>query len=174
MSETGAMDYVTVVDEGDRPIGAVRKAELPAMSGVHFRTAHVFVRSESGELLLQQLAPGRERNAHRWGSSVAGYVRAGENYEDAARRRLAEELGLHLALSTVGTTVMPDQGGFKHVRLFSATTTSFAPTIAEPDHIASLRWASAEEIDWSLRTDPDGFTATFRWLYETFRGSQLV
>jgi isopentenyldiphosphate isomerase len=157
---------IDVVDELDRPIGTMPR-ESALVSGRAFRTAHVFLVDASGRILLQQLAQGRTRHAGRWGSSVAAYVRTGESYVDAARRRLAEELGVReTGLREAAKLSMPDEGARKFVTLFVAS----APDSVTPDRevIADLRWESSAHVEERLRAEPDSFTPTFARLFRVF------
>lgn len=168
MGETADTDLVTLVNEQDEPVDAVPRVELRRHPGLHFRTAHLFVFDRRGHLLLQRLAAQRDRNPLRWGSSVAAYVRPGESYLDAARRRSGEELGITPSPSLIGITEMPDLRGTKHVALFRAGAGRRQVRIAEPGHIAELRWFSFDRIWDMLATDPVQFTATFVWLFARF------
>src|ERR1700747_2339042 len=94
------------VDPADRPVGKVRRGEV-FEKRAGFRVVHVFVFDWEGQLLLQQLGRHRDRNPLKWGSSVAGYLNAGEDYLEAAQRRLREELRLETPLAKFGSAVMP-------------------------------------------------------------------
>src|SRR5437016_3252859 len=96
---------IDVLDDDGRPIGAIARGAA-LREGVNFRTVHVFVLNSRGDLLLQRLSASRERNPLQWGSSVAAYPAAGEPNEEAASRRLSEELGLTTPLEALGTTMM--------------------------------------------------------------------
>ena len=61
----------------------------------------------------------RERHPERWGSSVAAYLYAGESYQEAAQRRLWEELGLEGPLRRIGKTRMADERSLKFVELYT-------------------------------------------------------
>lgn len=140
------------------------------LTGANFRTAHVFVLDGTGRLLLQRLAASRDRHPGRWGSSVAAYLYAGESYEHAARRRLREELGLHVSLRSVGKIEMHDEQSKKFVALFSALANRAA--IREPEHVAKLRYWRLAEIEAAVEEDQTRFTPTFLQLLSYFRGSQ--
>src|SRR5580692_4842 len=77
---------VDVVDGSDRVIGTGQRRHV-LQQNAGFRVTHVFVFNRAGDLLLQQIAPGL-RHPGQWGSSVAGYLRAGEDYRQAAERKL--------------------------------------------------------------------------------------
>lgn len=155
-----------LVDDQDQAIGVVRRGEVfDRHAG--FRVAHVFVFDAGGRLLVQQLGAARTRNPLRWGSSVAGYLHAGETYDEAATRRLFEELGLSTPLDEVAYTSMVDQGCTKFIRLYR--TVADAPRITEPGHIETLRFATLRELDHEVRSAAASFTETFLHLYRHFR-----
>ena len=73
------MSLIDRVDETDRAIGNVARGDVLRV-GANFEQCTSS--SSTGErLLLQHLAPTRERHPERWGSSVAAYLHAGESYE---------------------------------------------------------------------------------------------
>lgn len=109
------------VDDQDRAIGQVRRVDV-FQAQANFRVVHVLLFDRAGRLLLQQIAPGHARHPGDWGSSVAGYVKAGESYEAAAERKLREELGLtDVPLRLLGKTSMVDEGSKKFISVFAAT-----------------------------------------------------
>jgi isopentenyl-diphosphate delta-isomerase len=160
-AKTALIDWV---DDEDHPIGRVPRGNVLQI-GANFRTVHVFV-FHDGELLLQQLAPTRERHPERWGSSVAAYLHAGESYEHGARRRLWEELGLEGSLARVGKTCMEDERSLKFVELY--TFLDGPAEIHEPDHIAGLRYLDHEELERAIADSPENFTPTFLHVYRYF------
>jgi isopentenyl-diphosphate delta-isomerase len=159
VARPGPTSLIDRVDDANRPIGRVRRADAFRVRA-NFRTVHVLVLNNDGDLLLQQLAPTRERNPCKWGSSVAGYMHAGETYRHAAQRRLAEELGLHTPLSEVGVTPMNDEGVTKFVGVY--TTVSDKPQVAEPEHIEAIQFRPLSEIEQGISNQPDSYTETLR------------
>ena len=142
MPRPGPASLIDRVDDLNHPIGTIPRATA-FDEHANFRTVHVLVFDRRGSLLLQQLSASQERNPLQWGSSVAGYLHAGEACDEAARRRLAEELGLQAPLSRVGVTMMRDDGVKKFVGVY--TTNSDSPRIAEPEHIEELRFVPTED-----------------------------
>src|SRR5947209_14765344 len=92
---------IDTVNKVDQVTGTIEKAAA-LDAGVNFRVVHVFVFNDKGELLIQQIPQGK-RHAGMWGSSVAGYVYSGESYEQAALRRLRQELGIDTPQRTIHT-----------------------------------------------------------------------
>jgi len=159
MPSPGPRSLIDRVDDLNRPIGTVLRGEAFAVKA-NFRTVHVLVFSQKGSLLLQQLAPDRKRNPLKWGSSVAGYLYAGETYEQAAKRRLEEELGLFTKIEFIGVMPMYDEGIKKFVGVY--TTISDHPQIAEPDHIAEIEYRDVGAVVRDMTIHPERYTETLR------------
>lgn len=62
--------------------------------GLQHRGVHVFLVTPDGRLLVQQRSQHRETFPLALDCSVSEHVKANENYRQAARRGLAEELGI--------------------------------------------------------------------------------
>ena len=134
--------------------------------GANFRTVHVFVLHDD-QLLLQQLAPSRERHPGRWGSSAAAYLHSGESYEEAAKRRLAEELDLEGDLTRVGKTEMRDERSLKFVELY--TLEDGPARINEPGHIAELAYWDQSDLEDAVESSSAIFTPTFLHVYRFYQ-----
>lgn len=164
MSISNANKLIDVVNDDDEPVSTIARGEA-LQEGVNFRTTHIFVFNASGNLLLQQLTPSRKRHPGRWGSSVAAYVYSGESYKEAAKRRMAEEIGLTVPLTLVGHSRMQDERSLKFIALFR--TLAEHADIRDHEHIAALRYWTHDDLRASLERSPEQFTPTFRQLYLT-------
>jgi isopentenyl-diphosphate delta-isomerase len=155
------------VDDSDHVIGTISRAEV-FRAHANFRVVHVFLFHSDRQLILQQLAPTRERNPGRWGSSVAAYLFSGESYAAAAHRRLREELSIdNLDLDVVGKTVMNDEGCHKYITLIRAVHDG--PLRPDPTHIADLQFAELRSVARMVSEHPDAFTPTFLHVFDFFR-----
>src|SRR5580765_8819639 len=84
---------IQIVDENDQPTGSATKEEA-WQGGLYHRIVRVMVEDEAGNILLQKRTETKETYPGCWDNSAAGHVDAGEDYETAALRELAEELGI--------------------------------------------------------------------------------
>jgi len=155
------------VDDLDEPIGLVKKKDIFRL-GVGFRVAHILVRDEQGNLLLEHLSAKAERSPLRLGSTSAGYLNAGEGYAEAARRRLSEERDSDLPLTKLGCIRMPDQGATKFIGVFMATVPR-GTTFSFREDTEELKWFSCTEIEALLVEDEGAFTTTFPYVYRLYR-----
>lgn len=88
-----ADEIIDVVDERDRVVGQVRRAEAYAR-GLRHRAAFVLVRDAAGRIFVHR------RTAHKlifpslYDPFVGGVLGTGESYDEAALREAEEELGV--------------------------------------------------------------------------------
>jgi isopentenyldiphosphate isomerase len=156
------------VNGRDRPIGRIRRADVFRKRAT-FRVAHILLFSPDHKLLLQKIAPTHDRHPGYWGSSVAGYVKAGESYENAARRKLQEELGIEdIPLERLGKTSMLDEGAKKFITIFMATYGG--PLHPNPEDFADLEFVPLSRL--RAKKVKRRFTPTFehvlQYLFEHF------
>lgn len=161
MPAPAAHTLIDRVDDQDRPAGLVRRGQV-FKQRANFRVVHVLLFDPSGDLLMQQVSRKRDRHPLRWGSSVAGYLHAGEAYDEAAARRTFEELNIRPELQTVGRTTMEDDGSTKFIGVYTAEVDRDAPSIREPEHIADIAFLPIDRLHSQLSQEPDRFTPTFR------------
>jgi isopentenyldiphosphate isomerase len=86
-------ELVDVVDELDRVVRVVTRAEM-RRDRLRHRCTFVVVRSSSGEILIHRRADTKDLWPGHWDLACGGVVASGEEWEHAARRELAEELGV--------------------------------------------------------------------------------
>ncbi len=84
-----------VVDEDDQVIGTATRQECHGNPLIIHRVAHVLVFTPTGELLLQKRSPDKDIQPGKWDTSVGGHLMPDEDYQAAAYRELAEELGVY-------------------------------------------------------------------------------
>jgi isopentenyldiphosphate isomerase len=86
-------ELVDVVDDTDRVVGTAPRRRMRAERLRH-RAVFIVVRSTSGALLVHRRSDGKDLWPGRWDIAVGGVVGAGEEYDAAAQRELAEEIGV--------------------------------------------------------------------------------
>ncbi len=84
---------VILVDIYDNPIGEMEKLEAHKCGALH-RAGSVFVVNSQGQLLLQRRALSKYHSAGLWKNTACTHPFLGESNEQAASRRLIEEMGI--------------------------------------------------------------------------------
>ena len=94
MPDIDTEEIFWVVDEADKVIGTATRRECHGNPRLIHRVAHVLVFTSSGDLWLQKRSLAKDIQPGKWDTSVGGHLKPGEDYQAAAYRELAEELGI--------------------------------------------------------------------------------
>jgi isopentenyl-diphosphate Delta-isomerase len=85
-------EYVVLVDKNDRQIGSEEKLKSHKMGLLH-RAFSIFIFNPEGNLLLQRRNPEKYHCGNLWSNTCCSHPRPGEQLQEAAHRRLREEMG---------------------------------------------------------------------------------
>jgi isopentenyldiphosphate isomerase len=86
-------ELVDVVDEHDEVVAVVERRRMRAERLRH-RAVFIVVTTSDGRLLVHRRSEAKDLWPGWWDVAVGGVVAAGEPYDVAARRELAEEVGI--------------------------------------------------------------------------------
>ena len=89
-------ELVDIVDAHDRVVRTVGRQQMRTERLRH-RAVFVAVMHPDGRLLVHQRSELKDLWPGRWDLAVGGVVSSGETYDDAARREVAEEIGIESA-----------------------------------------------------------------------------
>ena len=96
---------VELVDDTGAAIGTAPKLDAHLPPGRLHRAFSVFLLDGEGRLLLQRRADAKYHSGGLWSNTVCSHPAPGEPPAEAARRRVAEELGIEPELLTGAGTV---------------------------------------------------------------------
>lgn len=91
---------VILVNEQDEPVGTMEKMEAHRQGRLH-RAFSVFVFDKDGRMLLQQRAASKYHGGLLWTNTCCSHPYPNEKVEDAASRRLKEEMGFSTPLKKI-------------------------------------------------------------------------
>jgi isopentenyl-diphosphate delta-isomerase len=105
MGGSVAEPLLELVEPSGRTVGVATKSHAHEAPGHLHRAVSVFLLEAAGDVVMQRRASGKYHGAGLWGNTVCGHPTPGEAPEDAARRRLRDELGIDsgLPLQAAGT-----------------------------------------------------------------------
>ena len=157
------IENVVLIDEADAALGEGEKLAVHRQGALH-RAFSVFAFNAAGELLLQRRALSKYHSGGLWTNSCCGHPRPGESTEDAARRRLFEELG-------IGCGELTRAGVYRYRAEIKDLVENeldhlLVTTVAEipepnPDEVVEWRFIGLEELATWLQDRPEDFTAWF-------------
>ena len=100
MEEKEIGDWVILVNEKDEQIGIKEKKHAHLDGDLH-RAFSVFIFNSKRELLLQKRVNTKYHSGSLWSNTCCSHPKPGEAIQDAAIRRLREEMGLSCDLTKV-------------------------------------------------------------------------
>ncbi len=149
-----------VVDEADRVLRPEFR-DVIHVNNLWHRAVHIWLRNARGELFLQRRSIWKDRNPSVWDSSAAGHVDAGENYGEAARRELREELGVEPPELRGGIKLEPTETtGWEFIEVFEGVHEG--PFDPAPLEVETGAFFSMEKIRHWLAASPGDFSPVFR------------
>jgi len=170
MTTTREAHLVDLVDVSGASVGAATVDAAHTAPGRLHRAFSVFLRDPAtGRVLLQQRAAVKTRFPLRWANTCCGHPQPGEDIATAARRRLAEELGIAgAALAPVGVHTYraedPATGRveYEYDHVLLGELPAGVPPLPDPAEVAGLRWVSVSALLAGLSADPDDYAP---WLF---------
>jgi isopentenyl-diphosphate delta-isomerase type 1 len=152
---------IQIVDAQDHPVRAGTKEEVWSKGLMH-RVVRVMLEDAAGRVLLQHRDPKKTPYPNCWDNSVAGHVDAGEDYEAAVYRELAEELGItDLPLQKVGDyyaeSTWNGRAMKRFTRVYKAVITQLPDKLGK-DEVDAVRWFTVDEVKALIRQHPDQVT----------------
>ena len=163
-------EYVILVDENDQEIGLMEKQEAHEKAVLH-RAFSIFIFNQHNELLLQQRALGKYHSAGLWTNTCCSHPRVGESIEQAAHRRLQEEMGFDCDLQ-IKTSFMYKaafQNGLTEHEFDHILVGEYNNDIhINMEEVAAYKWVDIEWLKLDLKQNPHQYTAWFSIIAEKF------
>jgi isopentenyl-diphosphate delta-isomerase len=172
-SAAGREDELLItVNEEDEPLGPAPRGECHEGRGILHRAFSVYLFDEAGRVLLQRRSAAKRLWPLFWSNSVCSHPRWGEPLDDAAHRRVKEELGVEVGLRRVFRFVYQaafGESGSEHEACSVYVGRLSRPVAADEAEIAELRFASADEVDAALASEGEAYTPWFRIGWQRLR-----
>ena len=146
-----ATEMVDIVDDDDVVIATVTRARMRAERLQH-RAVSIAVLGTDGRLLVHRRADNKDVWPGMWDIAAGGVVSAGENYDTAAARELAEELGVTgVELRPLGAGRYRDEAVALIGRGYVAV--SDGPFVFTDGEIAEVRWVDRTALAALMATE---------------------
>ncbi|MFN6998720.1 MAG: isopentenyl-diphosphate Delta-isomerase [Elioraea tepidiphila] len=165
------IEQVVLVDEQDRPLGVMEKLAAHREGRLH-RSLSVVLRSPDGKLLMQRRAVGKYHSGGVWTNTCCSHPRPGEAVDEAAVRRLREEMGISVpTLAKLFETIYrapvgPGLVEHEYVHVFGAVWDGkIAPA---PEEVEDCAWMEPATLRRDMAARPERYSVWFRQYAEMF------
>lgn len=154
-------EQVVLVDPQDNQLGLEEKLRAHELGLLH-RAFSVFVFDQRGRLLLQQREQSKYHCGGLWTNTCCSHPRAGEKVQDAAKRRMLEEMGFTCDVQQVGSFIYRAQFAnglieheLDHVFIGKYTGQDINPN---PTEVQAYKWVTVSDLIASLLLKPREYT----------------
>ncbi|HEY8093711.1 MAG TPA: NUDIX domain-containing protein [Acidimicrobiales bacterium] len=151
-SDSAAAELVDVVDEEDRVVGTVTRARVRADRLLH-RGVFIVVRRSGGDVLVHQRSADKDVWPSAWDIAVGGVVAAGEGWDEAAARELAEEVGIRGVVPRFARSGRYSDDEVDEVARVYALTWD-GPIAFLDGEVVAAEWITPAELDARIAAHP--------------------
>ena len=164
-------EKVVLVTEKDEVIGLMEKMQAHE-NGILHRAFSVFLYNSKGEMLLQKRAAEKYHSPNQWTNACCSHPRIEETYEQAAKRRIKEELGIDCELeekfwfiykADVGQNLWEHELDHVFVGNYEGEFN------LNKEEVAEVRYISLENLNIELENNPENFTEWFKIILEEYK-----
>jgi isopentenyl-diphosphate Delta-isomerase len=158
------LDKLILVDENDMPIGTIEKMEAHQKALLH-RAFSVFIFNTKGEMLLQQRALDKYHSGGLWTNACCSHPYDGQQTQEAAEKRLQEEMGFTTTLTKVFDFIYKapfDNGLTEHEYDHVFTGTYNGAIVPDKSEVEDFSFMSMDVIKESLQLHPEKYTVWFK------------
>ncbi len=155
-------EFFEVIDESTGKVtGLAKRSECHGNPSLLHRSVHVLILHPDGKsILLQKRSMRKDIQPGKWDCAVGGHLMPGEDYIDAAKREMSEEIGLSpdkTALTCLFDWKIRNERESENVRVFSAV--SAGPFKLQESELDALAFHTFEDLARRLREgDTEDFT----------------
>lgn len=166
-------DELILVDEDDKILGYESKARCHDGAGLRHRAFSVFLFNPKGQVLIHKRAKEKRLWGDYWSNSCCSHPRRGEQMEEAAKRRVKEELGAESAPKELYK--FEYQASFGEAgsewELCSVLIGGCDGSLqVDPAEVADYEWMTLEEVDALVEKQSRPLTPWFMKEWVTLRG----
>lgn len=158
-------DTVIIVDTNDKILGEMEKMEAHRHAHLH-RAVSVFIFNSKGQLLLQKRSSHKYHSSGLWSNTVCTHPCPDERNEDAAIRRLKEEMGIaHTKLTKLFDFIYKeklDNGltEYEYDHVFTGISDIIPNPL--PTEASDYKYVDPETLLGHIRSNPDEYTVWLR------------
>lgn len=169
-------EILQVVDENDQPIGGATRKELKR-TGLRYRIVRISVEDSDGNVVVQKRVASKDTYPNCWDNSAAGHVDEGEEYIDAAKRELFEEIGLrNVQLEEIAYYYAETVAPTGHIlnrftKLYKTIVDHDTDFVAQPEEVSEITWMSKSDIA-ALVSDGTHVTDGLTQVHERYYSQQ--
>lgn len=177
MEDFDKEEQVVLVDEENNVLGYMGKQEAHIKALLH-RAISVIIFNSKGEQLVQQRALNKYHFAGIWSNTCCSHPRKGETFQQAAERRLFEEIGIKIPLKEEFNFIYKahdKKSGLTEHEYDTVFTGVFDGEFQfNKNEVAAVRWMTTEQIETDFRQQPQQYSFWFKIIFEELKKKEVI
>lgn len=170
------LEEVILVNTKDEEVGTMEKMLAHEKALLH-RAFSVFIFNHKGEMLIHQRAEDKYHSGGLWTNACCSHPRKGETTEEAAHRRLMEEMGFDCPVSERFSFIYKaelDHGltEYEYDHVFFGSFDG-KPRI-NPDEVSDWKYISIATLTASMKQHPEHYTEWFKIAMEKMNANNIA
>ncbi|MFN5848641.1 MAG: isopentenyl-diphosphate Delta-isomerase [Chitinophagales bacterium] len=165
-------EKVVLVNKNNEVLGLMPKVEAHEKGLLH-RAISILLYNSKGEMLIQQRAKTKYHGPLIWSNAVCSHPRENEDFQDAAQRRLKEELNITCSLKEVYRFIYKakdEQTGLIEHEYDVVYEGQFDGEIPfNPNEIESIRWIALSSLSQDIEDQPEIYSFWFKEILKNVR-----
>lgn len=157
-------DPLVLVDADDVAHGVAPKIEVHRR-GLRHRALSVLVRDHAGNMLVHRRNPAKYHSGGLWTNACCSHPRPDEPPAEAARRRLAEEMGVRCEVTPLFTAhyrAAVSNGYIEDEVVHAFGGTYEGPVEPDPGEVSEWKWMPFAVLADDVTRRPELYTVWFR------------
>jgi isopentenyl-diphosphate delta-isomerase len=166
------MEYVILVDKKDKEIGIEEKIKAHEKCLLH-RAFSILIFNSKYEMLLQKRANSKYHCGGLWTNACCSHPRPNEKIEDAAHRRLREEMGFDCDLKEIGSFIYKAnfENGLCEYEYDHVFLGFYDGKIKiNKDEAEEYKWVKLDDLKKDIKNNPEAYTPWFKIIMKKIRG----
>jgi len=166
---------VVLVNKNNRKIGFEEKMKAHKEGKLH-RAFSIFIFNSNGKLLIQQRAKTKDISKNLWSNTVCSHPKPNETYNQAAHRRLKEEMGFDCKIKKLFCFIYNMK--FKNGLIENEYDCVFIGKFdgkpkPNPQEIMNFKWISVNELKQDMIKNPNKYSVWSKIALNKIKYSQI-
>lgn len=156
-------EKILLVDEHDNPLNYEEKLKVHENGALH-RAFSIFIFNDKNEMLLQKRALSKYHCGGFWSNTCCSHQRENEVLNDAAHRRLNEEMGFDTEIFDIFSFRYDIlfENGLSENELDHIYVGNYENNpVINPKEVDDFKWIKYNELKEWIKTNPEEFTPWF-------------
>ncbi len=170
-------ELIDIYSKNNHSLGIKKMKSAAHKKGLWHRSAHIWIYTSRGEILLQLRSSNKKMYPTRWDISAAGHVVAGEEPISAAIRELKEEIGLDVAqenleffeirkIQATYRNIINNEFVYVYFLKFDGDVEEL--TLQE-DEVSEIQFISIDKVKEDLKTSPNKYVPHGEYWFDVIK-----